>query len=225
MVVGHLIKASKKAKTDVASKLTQGGVSNGKQLSLPLPSNPVSSDSVSSDSFSSDSVSSDSVSSDPVVTSDAPHNNKLSLNKTSNTTKYNSPTKIKGGITNKSVKINENIIFSADGKGLSFNKFKHLLLLVYGNNLTKADIVRKIMNHLSLIFGMGDSDELAELTKLGEYKYNALDTLIGKFSAIDTSQRSSKYKCFIQQYLVSGSDYSVISQFVTSQTEQQSVET
>ncbi|EAL65845.1 hypothetical protein DDB_G0283213 [Dictyostelium discoideum AX4] len=35
----------------------------------------------------------------------------------------------------------ENIIFSADGKGLSFSKFKHLLLLVHGNNLTKADIV------------------------------------------------------------------------------------
>ncbi|KAM9962856.1 hypothetical protein ACTFIW_006076 [Dictyostelium discoideum] len=48
--------------------------------------------------------------------------------------------------------IYENIIFSADGKGLSFSKFKHLLLLVHGNNLTKADIVRKIMNHLSLIY-------------------------------------------------------------------------
>ncbi|KAM9972440.1 hypothetical protein ACTFIW_000908, partial [Dictyostelium discoideum] len=91
------------------------------QLSLPLPSvsgvsnDPVSDDPVSNDPVSNDPVSNDPVSTDqmrePVGKSDAPHNNKLSLNKTSNTTKYNSPTKIKGGITNS----NKNVAITITG--------------------------------------------------------------------------------------------------------------
>ncbi|KAM9980821.1 hypothetical protein ACTFIY_003127 [Dictyostelium cf. discoideum] len=84
------IRVSKKAKTDVASKLIQGEDAST-QLSLPLPSAP----GVSNDPISNDPVSTDQMC-EPVGKSDAPHNNKLSLNKTSNTTKYNSPTKIKG---------------------------------------------------------------------------------------------------------------------------------
>ncbi|KAM9995136.1 hypothetical protein ACTFIY_001331 [Dictyostelium cf. discoideum] len=49
----------------------------------------------------------------PVGKSDAPHNNKLSLNKTSNTTKYNSPTKIKGGITNSNKNLLEKLFEEA----------------------------------------------------------------------------------------------------------------
>ncbi|KAM9943499.1 hypothetical protein ACTFIT_006897 [Dictyostelium discoideum] len=60
---------------------------------------------------------------------------------------------------------NENIIFSADGKGLSFSKFKHLLLLVHETNVTATELLEEIKDN----FGMGDSDELTELTKLGEY--------------------------------------------------------
>ncbi|KAM9981611.1 hypothetical protein ACTFIY_003919 [Dictyostelium cf. discoideum] len=52
----------------------------------------------------------------PVGKSDAPHNNKLSLNKTSNTTKYNSPTKIKGGITNS----NKNVAITITGGSCNF---------------------------------------------------------------------------------------------------------
>ncbi|KAM9959730.1 hypothetical protein ACTFIR_000826 [Dictyostelium discoideum] len=96
---------------------------------------------------------------------------------------------------------NENIVFSGDGKGLSFRKFKQLIQLVHGNQLTKADIVRKlrgnalefvatldtdltaeeILDDIGDSFELGDSDELSELTKLSEYKFNTLDALIGKF--------------------------------------------
>ncbi|KAM9946473.1 hypothetical protein ACTFIT_004784 [Dictyostelium discoideum] len=108
---------------------------------------------------------------------------------------------------------NENIIFSGDGKGLSFRKFKHLLLLIHGEEISKADIIRKLRNNaleyaatldtdltameiiedLKDAFDIGDSDDLTELTKLGEYKYNTLDILIGKFlskcSAVDISEK------------------------------------
>ncbi|KAM9953647.1 hypothetical protein ACTFIR_008734 [Dictyostelium discoideum] len=104
------IRVSKKAKTDVASKLIQGE-DTSTQLSLPLPIVPgVSNDPVSNDSVSNDPVSTDQMC-EPVGKSDAPHNNKLSLNKTSNTTKYNSPTKIKGGITNS----NKNVAITITG--------------------------------------------------------------------------------------------------------------
>ncbi|KAM9992581.1 hypothetical protein ACTFIY_010017 [Dictyostelium cf. discoideum] len=113
------IRVSKKAKTDVASKLIQEDAST--QLSLPLPSvSGVSNDPVSDDPVSDDPVSNDPVSTDqmcePVGKSDAPHNNKLSLNKTSNTTKYNSPTKIKGGITNS----NKNVAITITGGSCNF---------------------------------------------------------------------------------------------------------
>ncbi|KAM9980171.1 hypothetical protein ACTFIZ_010232 [Dictyostelium cf. discoideum] len=108
---------------------------------------------------------------------------------------------------------NENIVFSGDGKGLSFSKFRKLIQLVHGDNITKADIVRKLRgNALELVatldsdltatelledigdsFEIGDSDELFELTKLGEYKFNTLDTLIGKFlsksSIVDITEK------------------------------------
>ncbi|KAM9970828.1 hypothetical protein ACTFIR_002692 [Dictyostelium discoideum] len=108
-------RVSKKAKTDVASKLIQGE-DTSTQLSLPLPIVPgVSNDPVSNDSVSNDPVSTDQMC-EPVGKSDAPHNNKLSLNKTSNTTKYNSPTKIKGGITNS----NKNVAITITGGSCNF---------------------------------------------------------------------------------------------------------
>ncbi|KAM9966287.1 hypothetical protein ACTFIR_006492 [Dictyostelium discoideum] len=104
------IRVSKKAKTDVASKLIQGE-DTSTQLSLPLPIVPgVSNDPVSNDPVSTDQMC------EPVGKSDAPHNNKLSLNKTSNTTKYNSPTKIKGGITNS----NKNVAITIKGGSCNF---------------------------------------------------------------------------------------------------------
>ncbi|KAM9999378.1 hypothetical protein ACTFIZ_002933 [Dictyostelium cf. discoideum] len=108
---------------------------------------------------------------------------------------------------------NENVTFSGDGKGLSFRKFRHLLLLIHGNDLTKADIIRKLRNNaleyaatldadlttmemiedLKDAFDLGDSDDLTDLTKLGEYKYNTLEILIGKFlskcSAVEISEK------------------------------------
>ncbi|KAM9959828.1 hypothetical protein ACTFIR_000929 [Dictyostelium discoideum] len=103
-------RVSKKAKTDVASKLIQGE-DTSTQLSLLLPIVPgVSNDPVSNDSVSTDQMC------EPVGKSDAPHNNKLSLNKTSNTTKYNSPTKIKGGITNS----NKNVAITITGGSCNF---------------------------------------------------------------------------------------------------------
>ncbi|KAM9966632.1 hypothetical protein ACTFIR_011771 [Dictyostelium discoideum] len=108
---------------------------------------------------------------------------------------------------------NENIVFSGDGKGLSFRKFKQLIQLVHGNQLTKADIVRKlrgnalefvatldtdltaeeILDDIGDSFELGDSDELSELTKLSEYKFNTLDALIGKFlskcSVVDITEK------------------------------------
>ncbi|KAM9961804.1 hypothetical protein ACTFIR_004665 [Dictyostelium discoideum] len=107
---------------------------------------------------------------------------------------------------------NENIVFSGDGKGLSFRKFKQLIQLVHGNQL-KADIVRKlrgnalefvatldtdltaegILDDIGDSFELGDSDELSELTKLSEYKFNTLDALIGKFlskcSVVDITEK------------------------------------
>ncbi|KAM9992962.1 hypothetical protein ACTFIY_010400 [Dictyostelium cf. discoideum] len=93
----------------------------GQTVKLATPSNdPVSDDPVSDDPVSNDPVSNDPVSTDqmcePVGKSDAPHNNKLSLNKTSNTTKYNSPTKIKGGITNS----NKNVAITITGGSCNF---------------------------------------------------------------------------------------------------------
>ncbi|KAM9969157.1 hypothetical protein ACTFIW_003708 [Dictyostelium discoideum] len=108
---------------------------------------------------------------------------------------------------------NENEIFSGDGKGLSFRKFRHLLLLIHGEDISKAEIIRKlrgnaleyvatmdadltaieIIEDLKDAFDIGDSDDLSELTKLGEYKFNTLDLLIGKFlsksSAVDVSEK------------------------------------
>ncbi|KAM9992113.1 hypothetical protein ACTFIZ_012769 [Dictyostelium cf. discoideum] len=93
---------SKKAKTDVASKLIQGEDAST-ELSLPLPSAPgVPNDPISNDPVSNDPVSTDQMC-EPVGNSDAPHNNKF-------------PTKIKGGITNS----NKNVAITITGGSCNF---------------------------------------------------------------------------------------------------------
>ncbi|KAN0044695.1 hypothetical protein ACTA71_006214 [Dictyostelium dimigraforme] len=95
----------------------------------------------------------------------------------------------------------ENITFSGDGSGLNFNKFDKLIQALHGENMTKADILRKLkgdaldfaatlvpdlttrelLEKLRETYTNGERDELAELKSLGGVRFNTLETLIGKF--------------------------------------------
>ncbi|KAN0050632.1 hypothetical protein ACTA71_003768 [Dictyostelium dimigraforme] len=95
------IRVTKRAKTDVAAKLIQGEVTNSDSAIVTLPS-PVPEDQHQP-------IDPGEIGQTPVE-EPIGQPTKLSLNKTTNT-KYNSPTKIKGGITNN----NKNVVINVTG--------------------------------------------------------------------------------------------------------------